>query len=33
VPASGERVAIFFTHDHRCYWLEMAGHEVPPPGR
>jgi hypothetical protein len=29
VPVAGEKVAIFFTHDHRRYWLEMAGHEVP----
>jgi hypothetical protein len=33
VPATDEKVAIFFTHDHRRYWLEMAGHEVPPLGR
>lgn len=28
VPATGERVPIFFTHAHRKYWLEMAGHKV-----
>lgn len=26
VPATGELVPIFFTHEHRAYWLQMAGH-------
>jgi hypothetical protein len=26
IPATGETVEIFFTADHRAYWLEMAGH-------
>jgi hypothetical protein len=29
IPATGGEVAIFFTHHHRRYWLEMAGHEIP----
>jgi hypothetical protein len=30
VPSSGDKVAIFFTREHRRYWLEMAGHKEPP---
>jgi hypothetical protein len=30
VPATGAKVPIFFTHEHRLYWLEMAGHRGRP---
>jgi hypothetical protein len=29
IPATSGELAIFFTHHHRRYWLEMAGREVP----
>jgi hypothetical protein len=28
IPMSGEGVPIFFTHEHRKYWLEMSGHDL-----
>ncbi len=30
IPATGDVVPIFFTHDHRSYWLGMAGHAAGP---
>lgn len=28
IPANGEVVPVFFTHEHRSYWLKMAGLDV-----